>query len=62
LSTPLGIRQGEGLAASANGEGAITRGGRVVIGTQDPEALGAVHDYLEYQIREHKTGDSLEVK
>jgi hypothetical protein len=40
----------------------IEQGGRVVIGTQDPEALGGVHDYLRYQIREHKTGDSLEVK
>jgi len=40
----------------------IEQGGRVVIRTQDPEALNAVHDYLQYQIREHKTGDSLDVK
>ena len=40
----------------------IERGGRVVIQTQDADALKAVHEYLEYQIREHKTGDSLEVK
>jgi hypothetical protein len=40
----------------------IERGGRVVIQTQDADALKAVHEYLEYQIREHKTGDSTEVK
>ena len=40
----------------------IERGGRVVIQTQDLDALKAVHEYLEYQIREHKTGDSVEVK
>jgi hypothetical protein len=40
----------------------IEGGGRVVIQTQDEDALKAVHEYLEYQIREHKTGDSLEVK
>jgi hypothetical protein len=40
----------------------IERGARVVIQTQDADALKAVHDYLEYQIREHKTGDPIEVK
>ncbi len=40
----------------------IERGGRVVIQTQDADALKAVHEYLEYQIQEHKTGDSMEVK
>jgi hypothetical protein len=34
-------------------------GGRVVITSGDPEALAAVHDFLSFQIREHKTGDSL---
>lgn len=41
---------------------AIEQGGRVVIRTRDAEALSAVHEYLEYQIREHKTGDSLDVR
>jgi hypothetical protein len=40
----------------------IERGGRVVIQTQNSDALEAVHEYLKYQIREHKTGDSTEVK
>jgi hypothetical protein len=41
---------------------AIEHGARVVIQTQDTNALQAVHEYLQYQIREHKTGDSTEVK
>jgi hypothetical protein len=40
----------------------IDRGARVVIQTQDVNALQAVHEYLQYQIREHRTGDSMEVK
>lgn len=37
------------------------RGGRVIIHTTDAEALRALHEFLRYQIREHKTGDSLNV-
>jgi hypothetical protein len=40
----------------------IANGGRVVIRTDNADALEAVHNYLQYQIREHKTGDSLEVR
>jgi hypothetical protein len=41
---------------------AIDRGGRVLIQTKDSDALAAVHEYLQYQSREHKTGDSTEVQ
>ena len=34
-------------------------GGRVVIASSDAEALAAIHEFLVFQIREHKTGDSL---
>jgi hypothetical protein len=34
-------------------------GGRVDIMTTDKEAVAAVHDFLKYQIAEHKTGDRL---
>jgi len=34
-------------------------GGRVDIVTTDKDALAAVHDFLKYQITEHKTGDPL---
>lgn len=39
----------------------IERGGRIRIRTVNPEAIEAVHDFLRYQIKEHKTGDSLDV-
>ena len=36
-------------------------GGRVVIMTEDARALAAIHDFLEFQISDHRTGDSAEV-
>lgn len=40
----------------------IDKGGKVVIHTDNQEALGAVHEFLRFQIREHKTGDPLEAQ
>ena len=37
----------------------LPAGGRVVITTTNSEARNAVHDFLRFQIQEHKTGDSL---
>ena len=37
--------------------GETQNGGRVVISTADPDALAAIHDFLRFQIQEHKTGD-----
>jgi hypothetical protein len=34
-------------------------GGRVVIRTDRPEAVAAIHQFLGYQIKEHKTGDPI---
>ena len=39
----------------------IDRGAAVRISTKDPKALKAIHDFLRFQIKEHKTGDSLGV-
>jgi hypothetical protein len=39
----------------------IERGARVRISTNSPEALQAIYDFLRFQIKEHKTGDSFEV-
>jgi hypothetical protein len=36
----------------------IDAGGKVIIRTSDSKDVEAVHEYLRYQIREHKTGDS----
>jgi len=33
-------------------------GGRVRMQTRNAEALSAVHEFLKFQIKEHKTGDS----
>jgi len=37
------------------------RGAAVRISTKNPKALSAIHDFLRFQIKEHKTGDSLSV-
>jgi hypothetical protein len=37
-------------------------GGRVVISSANAEAITAIHEFLKFQIAEHKTGDALEVK
>ena len=37
----------------------VEKGGRVVVQTKDAAALAALHDFLRFQIREHKTGDPL---
>ena len=34
-------------------------GGAVLLVTDDPQALAAIHEFLRYQITEHKTGDPL---
>jgi hypothetical protein len=37
-------------------------GGRVVISSPNAEAVAAIHEFLKFQIKEHQTGDALEVK
>ena len=58
-----------GVAAMTRLKGDITytfesleRGGRVRIETRNPDAIAAIHDFLRYQIKDHQTGDSLEVE
>jgi hypothetical protein len=58
-----------GVAAMQANPGAIafryqelSDGGVVRIETEDPGLVKAVHAFLRYQITEHRTGDSLEVK
>jgi hypothetical protein len=36
-------------------------GAKITIGTANPKALQAVHEFLGFQIDEHQTGDSTEV-
>jgi hypothetical protein len=58
-----------GTKAMAEHKGAIryqyaetAKGGRVDIVTSDPAALAAVHQFLAFQIAEHKTGDPTTVR
>ncbi|MGB7282042.1 MAG: hypothetical protein WBE13_07270 [Candidatus Acidiferrum sp.] len=37
------------------------RGARIRIITRNADALGAVHEFLRFQIKDHQTGDSMEV-
>jgi len=37
----------------------IERGAQVVISSDDPAAIDAVHEFLTFQIKDHQTGDSL---
>jgi hypothetical protein len=37
------------------------QGARIRISTSSPEALQAIYDFLRFQIKEHKTGDSFDV-
>ena len=41
---------------------ATDRGGLVRIKSTDPEALKAIHEFLIFQIRDHRTGDSEEIR
>jgi hypothetical protein len=34
-------------------------GARIVISSKLPQAVAAIHDFLDFQIREHRTGDPL---
>jgi hypothetical protein len=36
-------------------------GGRVQIKSSDPIAVASIHDFMRFQIKEHQTGDALEV-
>jgi len=58
----------DGMAEMAARRDAITYvfemlpdGGRVRITSADTTAIAAVHQFLQYQIREHKTGDPLTI-
>jgi hypothetical protein len=39
----------------------LPTGGRVRIKTKNPDALKAVHDFLSFQIEDHRSGDTTEL-
>ena len=40
----------------------IENGARIVASTKDPEALSAIHEFLRFQIADHRTADPGTVK
>ena len=61
--TPLGVPVMQKLKNEINYRFEETeRGATVRISTKDAEALQAIYEFLRFQIKEHKTGDSLEVR
>ncbi len=58
--TPDGVEQMKQLAKQIQySYQEVGNGAQVVIQTKDPDALHAVHAFLDYQIREHRTGDAM---
>jgi hypothetical protein len=42
--------------------GPIERGGRIRIATKNREAVAAIHEFLRLQIKDHRTGDPIDLK
>ncbi|MBC7909288.1 MAG: hypothetical protein H7Y30_02235 [Pyrinomonadaceae bacterium] len=60
--TPPGVPVMHNLKAEISYQYEDTiNGGRVRIKTANAEALRAIHEFLRFQIKEHETGDSLDV-
>jgi hypothetical protein len=62
-TTPSGVPEMKRLRDNISYTfGETRKGGRVVISTTDTDAIAAIHQFLRFQIREHKTGDPTEVR
>jgi hypothetical protein len=61
--TPPGVPVMQRLRAEIRYEfEKMPRGGRLRVTTSNAEALAAIQDFFRFQIKEHKTGDPLEMK
>ncbi|HEU0185085.1 MAG TPA: hypothetical protein VFS27_07205 [Blastocatellia bacterium] len=61
--TPPGVPAMKGLKAEIKFEfEELDRGGLVRISTNNAEALKAIHEFLRFQIKDHRTGDSGEIE
>jgi len=62
-TTPPGVETMQRLKSKIAYEAENTeRGAQLRIISHDSEAVVAIHDFLRFQIRDHQTGDSLEVQ
>ena len=60
---PPGVREMKQLKSALSFKyEEIGAGGRVIISSDNPQAVSAIQSFLRFQITEHKTGDPLEVK
>ena len=61
--TPPGVSAMQNLKAEIKYEfEELERGGRVRISTNNSEAVKAIHEFLRFQIKDHRTGDSGEIE
>ncbi len=61
--TPPGVNEMKAAKGKINYKFEETdKGGRVLIKTNDEKALNAVYEFLRFQIKEHRTGDPVEVQ
>ncbi|HEY6401680.1 MAG TPA: hypothetical protein VI479_09750 [Blastocatellia bacterium] len=61
--TPPGVPSMRSLKAEIKYEfEELERGGRVRISTSDPDAVKAIHEFLRFQIKDHRTGDPGEIE
>jgi hypothetical protein len=56
---PAGVAEMERLRGEiAYGYQSLPAGGRIRITTRTPQAIAAIHDFLRFQVTEHRTADS----
>ncbi|HEV2668659.1 MAG TPA: hypothetical protein VG324_27325 [Blastocatellia bacterium] len=61
--TPPGVSAMQRLKAEIKYEfEELGRGGSIQISTNTPEAVKAIHEFLRFQIKDHRTGDSGEIE
>ena len=61
--TPSGVAEMKRLQSVIHYRYAQSEGGgKVIVSSESAEAVGAIHEFLKFQIREHKTGDPLKVE
>jgi hypothetical protein len=59
---PPGVATMRKLRSSIHySEESLANGGRVKLKSNSPQAIAAIHDFLQFQIRDHQTGDPLTV-
>lgn len=61
-TTPPGVETMKASKAIRYEYESLPGGGRVRLTTEDRQSIGAIHDFLRFQIEEHRTGDPTDSK